>query len=158
MTPISRTAILLASALGLAACAEMSSDGARTASSVNPPHPGVLLVGSLLPAGEVPGPGDPDGTGEFTGFFHEPGGQLCYDIGVGSLDRITAMHIHAGAAQVSGPPVITLATPDGTHGEGCIQVERPLLAQIIAQPSNYYVNVHTSAYPQGAIRSQLMRP
>jgi hypothetical protein len=154
MNPIARTASLLA-ALPLAACAPT---GAETASSVNPPRPGVMLIGSLLPAGEVPGPGDPDGSGEFTGFFDEPGGQLCYDLGVGSLDRITAMHIHAGAAQVAGPPVVTLATPDGTHGEGCIQVDRALIGQIVAQPANYYVNVHTSAYPQGAIRSQLMRP
>ena len=152
-----RTAILLAAAaLGLAACA-MTDDGTET-SSVNPPYPGVLLTGSLLPAGEVPGPGDPDGTGEFSGFFDQAGGKLCFDLGVGSLDRITAQHIHAGAAQVAGPPVITLPTPDGTHSEGCIDVDRALIGQIIANPGNYYVNVHTTAYPQGAIRSQLQRP
>jgi len=143
-------------ALALAACA--TDDGAATASAVNPAHAGVLLTGSLLPAGEVPGPGDADGSGEFTGFFDEPGGQLCFDLGVGSLDKITMQHIHAGAAQVAGPPVITLPTPDGTHSEGCIAVDRALLGQIVAAPQNYYVNVHTSAHPQGAIRSQLMRP
>jgi hypothetical protein len=155
MTPIFRIPIILAaSTLALAACAQT---GGGTAASVNPPLPGTVLVGTLLGAGEVP-PGDPDGNGEFTGFFDQAGGKLCYDIGVGSLDKITVMHIHSGAAQVAGPPVITLATPDGTHGEGCIAVDRALLGQIIANPAGYYVNVHTTTHPTGAIRSQLMRP
>ena len=155
MTPISRTAALLtASALALAACAQQTD----TTSSTIPSHPGVVLVGSLLPQGEVPGPGDPDGSGEFTGWFDTAAGRFCFELGVGSLDKITMQHIHAGAAQVAGPPVITLPVPDGTHSEGCIDVDRALLGQIIAAPANYYVNVHTGPYPQGAIRSQLMRP
>jgi hypothetical protein len=157
MTSLSRLAVLAAAVpplLAVAACATTAAEE----SAVNPPHPGVVLVGSLLPAGEVPGPGDPDGSGEFTGFFDQPGGKLCFDLGVGSLDRITMQHIHAGAAQVAGPPVITLPVPDGTHSEGCIDVDRALLARIIAKPGDFYVNVHTSTHPNGAIRSQLMRP
>jgi hypothetical protein len=48
--------------------------------------------------------------------------------------------------------------PDGTHSEGCIDVGKAPLGQIVARPSAYYVNVHTRTRPKGAIRSQLMRP
>ena len=152
--PLMPSLLLAATALSLAACAEQGGGP----SSVNPPHPGTALIGTLDAKAEVPGPGDADGTGEFTGFFDTAGNMLCYDIGVGSLDKITVMHIHKGDPGVAGPPVVTLATPDATHGEGCIPIDHALAADILAHPGGYYVNVHTTTHPQGAIRSQLMRP
>jgi hypothetical protein len=155
MTRIATLAVLAGSALGLAACAQTA---ART-STVNPPHPGVVLVGSLLGAGEVP-KGDPDGNGEFTGFFDVPGGMLCYDLGWGSIGAATAIHIHKGDPGMAGPPVIPIPvpTPAGTHAEGCVPAAKDVLTDIIAHPGSYYINVHDATYPGGAIRSQLQRP
>jgi len=39
--------------------------------------------------------------------------------------------------------------------ENCVIASAELAAAIVANPSDYYVNVHTPAYPGGAIRGQL---
>ena len=147
--------ILLSSVLAMTGCAPVS--GPSRVSTI-PTHPGVVLTGTLDAKAEVPGPGEQNGTGEFTGFFDVPGGQVCYNIGLGSLTTITMMHIHKGDPGVAGPPVITLGMPTGMHGEGCLAADKGLLSDIIAHPTSYYVNVHTVAHPGGAIRSQLQRP
>ena len=146
---------LILAAAGTAALAACTAT--HPASSVNPPHPGIVLTGTLDGKGEVP-PGDPDGNGEFTGFFDVPGGMLCYDLGWGSIAPATAVHIHKGEARVSGPPVIPFPAPSGTHAEGCIPVAAAVLTDIIAHPASYYINVHTADFPGGAIRAQLGRP
>ena len=154
MSRIGMTTILI-SVLALSACAQTTMP--HIASTI-PTHPGIVLTGTLDAKAEVPGPGEANGTGEFTGFFDVPVGKVCYNIGLGSLTAITMMHIHKGEAGVAGPPVVTLGMPTGMHGEGCLPADKALLSDIIAHPASYYVNVHTAAHPGGAIRSQLQRP
>lgn len=155
MSRIAAAAILASAALTLSACAQTASP--RSASTVRT-HPGVVLTGTLDAKAEVPGPGEANGTGEFTGFLDVPAGMLCYNIGLGSLTNVTMMHVHKGEPGVAGPPVIPLGMPRGMHGEGCVAADKTLLSDIIAHPGSYYVNVHTAAHPSGAIRSQLQRP
>jgi hypothetical protein len=155
---MTRTALALLATTGLALSACTTATAAPRTASVNPPHPGIVLVGSLDGKAEVPGPGDPKGNGEFTGFFDVPGGMLCYDLGIGSLDNVTMAHIHAGAPGTAGPVAIALAKPTGNHSEGCVPAPASVLSAIIANPGNYYVNVHTTAHPGGAIRAYLQRP
>ncbi len=38
---------------------------------------------------------------------------------------------------------------------GCVSASADVIAAIRANPSNYYVNVHTTDFPDGAIRGQL---
>jgi hypothetical protein len=38
---------------------------------------------------------------------------------------------------------------------GCVSAARDLIKTIRMNPSNYYVNVHTTDFPDGAIRGQL---
>jgi len=52
-----------------------------------------------------------------------------------------------------------LSAPDGTgHASGCrSEVDPEVLKRILTNPAGFYVNVHTTVYPAGAIRGQLGR-
>lgn len=110
---------------------------------------------ALTGAAEVPGPGHSDGTGSATVTVSVPKKQVCYEIDVSGIGTPTAAHIHEGAAGDAGPAVVTLETPDTGSSNGCENVTAKVVAQILAQPSQYYVNVHTGDFPAGAVRGQL---
>lgn len=104
---------------------------------------------------EVPGPGDPDGAGAALVRLYPQLGRVCASINLTRLGDPVAAHIHAGRAGVAGPVVIDLTTAvqGGAH---CVNgVDRHLINAIRNHPRQYYVNVHTAAYPDGAVRGQL---
>jgi hypothetical protein len=115
------------------------------------------LFTTLRGGSEVP-VGDPDGRGSFTAILH--GRTLCFGTTVAHIGRPTAAHIHRGVAGVAGPIVEPLRRPGrGVAGasSGCTLLTQALADQIRANPRRFYVNVHTGAYPGGAVRGQLRR-
>lgn len=110
----------------------------------------VVLTATLSGANEVDG-GDPDGTGSFSAEVDAEAGDLCYTLTGANIDKATAAHIHSGAAGSSGPPVVTI----DVASDECIAVEPEVLKPIADAPGNYYVNIHTAAFPKGAVRGQL---
>ncbi len=105
---------------------------------------------------EVPGPGDPDGTGTAEIIVTPRDNRVCWDVYARQIDPATAAHIHRGAAGSAGPPVVTITTPDAAgRSQGCATVEPQLAREMVMQGYNFYLNVHTAAHPQGAIRGQL---
>jgi len=118
----------------------------------------MMLSATLLGgAEEVPNPGDPDGTGTSMVTLKTAGGQVCWDTRVANITMpAAASHIHRGARGVAGPVVVPL-TPPGADGRasGCAAVEAGLLNEIAQNPAGFYVNVHTSDFPGGAVRGQL---
>jgi uncharacterized protein (TIGR03437 family) len=85
--------------------------------------------------------------------------------------NVTGLHIHNGPAGVNAniviPTDISAANPvvvDAT-GKGTVfkqvQINTPALVatltDMLANPQNYYVNIHTTENPGGAMRSQLFR-
>lgn len=113
---------------------------------------GVTLTGIQ----EVPGPGDPDGNGTVEVRVDPRSGELCWNLYARDIEPATAAHIHRGAAGSSGPPVVTLTTPDAAgRSQGCVTLEPGLARQIGMRGHEFYVNVHTASHPAGAIRGQL---
>ncbi len=82
---------------------------------------------------------------------------MCYTLGVGSLASPTMAHIHRGDAQTAGPVVVPLANPVHDIADTCAPVAPALVSEILANPAGFYVNVHTTQYPKGAIRAQLSK-
>jgi hypothetical protein len=101
--------------------------------------------------------GDPNGAGAFSAF--RVGNRLCYGIQVGFLSRPTAAHIHRGTASRNGPIVVPLRAPSATLGlsSACVTVATSLLNEIRRNPGGFYANVHTTQFPNGAVRGQLSR-
>jgi hypothetical protein len=115
---------------------------------------------SLTGAEEIPGPGDPDGSGVATLTLNHGQGEVCFTISVSDITLpAIAAHIHQAPAGVAGPIVVTLVPPDGTGtSSGCVSgVDQALIKDIQQHPAGYYVNVHTTDYPAGAVRGQLFR-
>lgn len=72
----------------------------------------------------------------------------------------TAAHIHEGEEGVAGPAVVTLPTPvelgpGFSLAIGCGDATTELVADIDANPHDYYVNIHTDAHPKGEFRDQV---
>lgn len=112
---------------------------------------------TLEGAQEVPVPGDPDGTGTASIRINPGQGQLCYSLRVSGIDPATAAHVHEAPAGTAGPVVVGLQAPTGGSSNGCVAIGRELAKEIIADPADYYVNVHNATYPGGALRGQLSR-
>ena len=115
------------------------------------------LKATLSGAVEVPGPGDTDGAGTATINLDVSKTEVCYEVTAQKIDKPTAMHIHEAEAGKSGGIVVTLNTPTAsdTTTKGCANADAALIGRIAAQPGNFYVNVHTQAFPNGAVRGQL---
>jgi hypothetical protein len=84
--------------------------------------------------------------------------EVCFDLAVSNITLpATGAHIHRGTATQFGGIVVHLAAP-GTSGtsSGCVPADRALLLDIIHNPEQYYVNVHTlPLYGAEAVRGQL---
>ncbi len=115
------------------------------------------LTATLTGSSEVPKPGDPDATGTAMVNLDVSKTEVCYDVTVQKIDRPVGMHIHEGEAGKSGPVVVPLTTPTAsdTTTSGCANADATLMGRIAANPGNFYVNVHSDAYPEGAVRGQL---
>jgi hypothetical protein len=133
--------------------------GGCPTTALSPTRGGRKLSATLTGAAEVPGPGDPNGSGTATIRANHGQGQVCFRISVSNLTLpATAAHIHRGAAGQANPPVVTLTAPDATGASsGCVSASRALVKEILKNPSGFYVNVHTSDFPDGAVRGQLSR-
>jgi len=103
---------------------------------------------------EVPGPGDPDGAGTAVLDIDPAALAIDWNIAVSNIDfPLTGAHIHQAPAGVAGPIVVDFSSQ--LNGTGLVDAD---LAAVLANPTNYYVNVHNSLFPAGAIRGQLGAP
>lgn len=104
--------------------------------------------------------GDPDGAGDALVTVNLGQREICWEITVtGIALPASAAHIHKAAPGVRGGIVVPLSAPGGTGAAtGCAsEVDAALLNEILTSPASFYVNVHTSEFPAGAVRGQLDR-
>ncbi len=127
--------------------------------------------------------GDPNGRGEGYVFGIDPdrvGGvevdnnldTLCYIVIVDKIADLDlnpgaprAAHIHRGVEGENGPVVANLAFPTDGQAADCLSEDEDgkfteaagpgIVQDILANPGEYYFNVHNSEYPAGAVRGQL---
>ncbi|KLE32155.1 CHRD protein [Aurantiacibacter gangjinensis] len=143
--------------VGLAAftLAAMGLAGCETIEEAYLERTSVTYEAELRGSNQV-GRGDPDGyaTAEIT--FADELTRVCWDLNdIAGLGPITGAHIHRGAAGQNGP--VVLAFRQATEGgwRGCSSDTDWVQSAFDEGLSNYYVNVHTAEYPDGAIRGQL---
>jgi hypothetical protein len=79
-----------------------------------------------------------------------------------STVNFTGLHVHQAAKGANGPIVVDsgIAAFSDTDGDGNVValvtgVSPTLLQAILDRPRDYYVNLHTSVNPTGAMRDQL---
>jgi hypothetical protein len=102
---------------------------------------------------EIPA-GDANGSGWVEVTLDKSKGKACWDFSkVKNIGTPQAAHIHQGKAGKVGPVVIPLGAAYKT--KGCIAASKMVIANVLAKPSGFYVNIHNAAYPNGAIRGQL---
>ena len=117
-----------------------------------------LLTATLLGIAEVPAPGALAGLGSAAVLVDQGRGMVCYTVHVVNIDFPTAAHIHEGAVDAAGPIVVPFAAPTGENSNGCVaSADAAVVSRIVDNPSAFYVNVHTTDFPDGAVRGQLGR-
>lgn len=142
---VSVVVIAAGAVLWVAAPAATADDGGRRFETV------------MTGAAEVPGPGDPDGSGTATLRINAGQSLICYELSVSNIAPATAAHIHVGPAGVAGPVVVPLAPPTSGSSSACVSANPDLVKAILKSPQVFYVNVHNAAFPAGAVRGQLSK-
>jgi len=79
--------------------------------------------------------------------------------------NITGLHIHQGAKGANGPVMVNSGVASFTDADGQGNITTVVtgtspatLQAILDNPRNYYVNLHTSVNPDGALREQMHNP
>lgn len=147
--------VLATTGLGAtAAAAAPGTDGPRAA--------GVPLTADLVPQEEIaPFVGADDASGSATLWLNPGLERICVDLDTDGLDLALA-HIHEGARGSNGGVVVDLtALIEEGAAQGCVDVDRSLVLDILRDPAGYSVNTHEGTPPSPAffqgIRGQLTR-
>ncbi len=113
-------------------------------------------------AQEAPGPGDPDGTATGTLSVNDSTGLISWDFEYFNITTPTLMHIHKAPFGVPGGVFIGMGV--GTSGgagtliDSVIHAPLSQVSEILGDPAGFYVNIHNTNFPGGAVRGQLPEP
>ncbi|MGH9224949.1 MAG: CHRD domain-containing protein [Acidimicrobiales bacterium] len=153
----------LVGVLVAASLAAIAASGVASAGQV------VKLDAHMDGASELP-PADPDGDGRAKFEFDLDTGEVCFSVRFDDIGTPNRAHIHVGGPEVNGAIVLPMfelrpgdaPASDPRHDEleggrlgDCVTADPDLLADIAADPGGYYVNLHNTRFPGGAIRGQL---
>ena len=128
----------------------------------------ITYAADLRPTNEVP-PANSSAYGSALVTFDPINSMIAFEVNTHGIANPTMSHIHRGAAGTNGPVIINFATSAGQIAGGRVSGAGPvatfqsgnLLASDLtnlanpANAGNFYVNVHSTAFPGGEIRGQL---
>ena len=108
-------------------------------------------------------PGMAGATGAFALYSTSDPGTFCYDGFTPGFDlsTITGAHIHEAPPRTAGPIAFAIewVSYGGNDPVGCVFGAEPAkVADLFANPGDYYINFHTAEFPAGALRGQLFTP
>jgi hypothetical protein len=111
-------------------------------------------------AQEVPGPGDPDGTASGTITLDDSDGSISWSITYADITAPTAMHIHGPAGSAGSAAGVFVGLGVATSGGAGTLISSTTttpanVSSIFANPTDFYVNIHTGDFTGGAVRGQL---
>jgi hypothetical protein len=121
-----------------------------------PAHAAITLFHVPLEGSqEVGAAGDPDGSGLAKLSIDDVANTIAWEISVMNLGpSVAAAHIHNAPAGINGPVIFDFdAALNGSKSAAA-----SLIGNILADPTLFYVNVHTRDFPGGAVRGQLSAP
>ena len=102
--------------------------------------------------------GDPDASAGMVILVLPRTDAVCFVTKWRNIDgTVVAAHIHPAPVGVPGPVAVPLfsGTFNGTdRARGCVSAAG-WADDIAANPSGFYVNIHSTVYPAGAVRAQL---
>ena len=102
--------------------------------------------------------GDPDAVANMVVVVLPRQDVVCFVTKWRDIDgTVVAAHIHPAPVGVPGPVAVPLfsGTFNGTdRTRGCVSGQG-FADDIVSNPSGFYVNIHSSVYPAGAVRAQL---
>ena len=165
-------AVSVCAVLALAACVDQAPTSTASSASRTPSfsvtqeaNPTVFNV-TLLAENEPNGASTSESKGQAQVKVYEDGTmEFTFTVNNKSAETYTRAHIHKAAAGANGPihwdfleagiPVASISDqPSQLRGIARARAAA-VLADLLANPSGYYVNVHSTAFPGGAVRGQL---
>jgi hypothetical protein len=105
--------------------------------------------------------GDPDGTVTGTITIDPTTNTLTWNLSYANITAPTLMHIHSGQDGSNGGVFVDMGVVT-TGGPGTLSnfklITPSQATSILTNPQNFYLNIHNSAFPSGAVRAQLPVP
>ena len=133
-----------AAALGALALAGALAAPAAAQPKPQPWNPSPSITASL----------DIGGSGNFSGVLDN--GQLCYIINAAGLANPTAAVIRSGQKSDNRAVVMNLRAPVGGSVGDCTPVAPDLARKLVKDAHNYWFEIDSAQYPQGAAGAWLM--
>lgn len=122
------------------------------------------LRGKLTPSVDIPGGGKESASGTVVLSIDGPAGRACAEITLKEIGDGTEAHVHN---RTSDEVVLTYDVRplssglpfrlESTTVKECAPVDASVLAALLRPPAQFYLDVHTREFPDGALRAALAR-